>query len=78
MSVTRLCSSLGHERMVKLRTLLTAFTFILKAEAGDFGKGRYISDAACGVWPITMHWVSLPIRAHYACRKEGLCRKLSV
>ncbi len=31
--------------MVKLRTLLTVFTFILKAEARDYGKGRYISDA---------------------------------
>ncbi len=31
--------------MVKLRTLLTVFTFILKAEACDYGKGRYISDA---------------------------------
>ncbi len=41
--------------MVKLRTLLTVFTFILKAEARDYGKGRYISDAACGVRPITMH-----------------------
>ncbi len=30
-SVTRLCSPLGLELMVKLRTLLTAFTFILKA-----------------------------------------------
>ncbi len=31
--------------MVKLRTLLTVFTFILKAEAHDYGKGRNISDA---------------------------------
>ncbi len=43
-SVTRLCSPLGLELMVKLRTLLTVFTFILKAEACDYGKGRYISD----------------------------------
>ncbi len=43
-SVTRLCSSLGLELMVKLRTLLTVFTFILKAEAHDYGKGCYISD----------------------------------
>ncbi len=33
---------------------------------------------ACGVRPITMHWVSWPIRADCACRKEGLCRKRSV
>ncbi len=26
---------------------------ILKAEARDYGKGRYISDAACGVRPVT-------------------------
>ncbi len=52
MSVTRLCSPLGLELMVKLRTLLTAFTFVLKAKACNYGKGRYISDAACGVLPI--------------------------
>ncbi len=40
--------------MVKLRTLLTVFTLILKAEARDYGKGRYISDSACVVRPITM------------------------
>ncbi len=44
-SVTRLCSPLGLELMVKLRTLLTVFTFILKAKALDYGKGRYISDS---------------------------------
>ncbi len=38
-SVTRLCSPLGLELMVKLRTLLTVFTIILKAEARDYGKG---------------------------------------
>ncbi len=54
------------------------FTLILKAEAGDYGKGHYISDAACGVRPITMHCASWPIRADCACQKEGLCRKLSV
>ncbi len=78
MSVTRLCSSFGLELMVKLRTLLTVFTFILKAKACDYGKGRYISDAACGVRPITMHCASWPIIADCACRKEGLCRKLNV
>ncbi len=30
--------------MIKLRTLLTVFTIIVKAEARDYGKGRYISD----------------------------------
>ncbi len=44
-SVTRLCSPLWLDLMVKLRTLLTVFTFILKAKACDYGKGRYISDS---------------------------------
>ncbi len=44
-SVTRLCSPFGLELMVKLTTLLTVFIFTLKAEARDYGKGRYISDA---------------------------------
>ncbi len=57
------------ELMVKLRTLLTAFTLILKAKAHDYGKGRYISDAACGVRPITMHCASWPIRTDCACLK---------
>ncbi len=65
-SVTRLCSPLWLELMVKLRTLLTVFTFILKAKARDYGNGHYISDAACGVRPITMLWVSWPIRADCA------------
>ncbi len=43
-SVTQLCSPLRLELMVKLRTLLTVFTFILKDEALDYGKGCYISD----------------------------------
>ncbi len=61
--------------MVKLRTLLTVFTLVLKAEARDYGKASNNADAACGVRSITMHWVSWPIRADCACRKEGLCRK---
>ncbi len=77
-AVTRLCSPLGLELMVKLRTLLTVFTFILKAEASDYGKGSYISDVACIVRPITIHCASWPIRADCACRKEGLCRKRHV
>ncbi len=69
MSVTRLCSPLGLELVVKVRTLLTVFTLILKAEARDYGKGCYISNVACGVRPITMLWVSWPIRAD--CLSEG-------
>ncbi len=78
MCLSRDCSSFGLELMLKIRTLLTVFTLILKAEACHYGKGRYISDAACGVRPITMHCASWPIRADCACRKEGLCRKRSV
>ncbi len=55
-SVTRICSPLGLELMVKLRTLslhlfiylfvftTVKFKFILKAKACNYGKGRYISD----------------------------------
>ncbi len=43
-SVTRLRSPLRLKLMVKLRTLLTVFTFTLKAEAHNYRKGRYISD----------------------------------
>ncbi len=77
-SVTRLCSSLGLELMVKLRTLLTVFTFILKAKAAIMERGVTFPTRACGVRPITMHCASWPIRADCACRKEGLCRKRSV
>ncbi len=44
MSVRQLCCTLGLELMVKLRPLLTVFIFTSKAEAGDYGKGHYISD----------------------------------
>ncbi len=64
--VTRLCSPCGLVLMVQLRALLTVFTIILKAEARDYGKGRYISDEACGVRPIIMHCASWPIRADCA------------
>ncbi len=38
--ITRLCSPFELELMVKLRTLLTVFTLILKAKAPDYGKGH--------------------------------------
>ncbi len=44
-SVTRLGSPFRLELMVKLRTLLTVFTFILKANARDYCKECYISDS---------------------------------
>ncbi len=43
--LSRDCSLLGLELMVKLTTLLTVFIFTLKAEARDYGKERYISNA---------------------------------
>ncbi len=43
-SVTRLFPS-RLALIGKLRTLLTVFTLILKAEARDYEKGRYISDS---------------------------------
>ncbi len=79
--ITVVCHATVHlELMVKLRTLLTVFTFILKAEARDYGKGRYISDAACGQSQCTVPVGQSTInhRADCACRKEGLCRKRSV
>ncbi len=41
------------ELMLKLRTLLEVFTFILKAEARNYGKGRYISDSC--LWCLANH-----------------------
>ncbi len=76
-SVTRFSFTISSSLRGEQRTLLTVFTFILKAEVHDYGKGRYISDAAC-VRQITMHCASWPIRADCACRKEELCRKPSV
>ncbi len=35
-------------------------------------RGVTFSTRTCGVGPITMHWVSWPIRAECACWKEGL------
>ncbi len=43
MSIT-VCHPLWLELILKLRTLLMVFTFILNAEARDYGKGRYISN----------------------------------
>ncbi len=54
-SVTWLCSPLGLELMVKLRTLLTIFTFILKLKLAIMEGGVTFPTRACGVRPITMH-----------------------
>ncbi len=53
MSVTQLSALLGLELMVKLRTLLTVLTFILKAKARDYGKGSYISNPC--LWCLANH-----------------------
>ncbi len=75
-SVKWLCSPLWLELMVKLRTLLPVFTIIVKANARDYGYVTF-PTRACRVRPIKMLWFSWQIRADFACRKEGLCRKLS-
>ncbi len=41
------------ELMIKLRTLLEVFTFILNAKARNYGKGRYISDKY--LWCLANH-----------------------
>ncbi len=50
-SVTRLCSPFGLELMVKLRTLLTVFIFILIT---IMVRGVTFPTRACGVQPITI------------------------
>ncbi len=40
-------------------------------------RGITFPTSACGVPPITMHCVIWPIRADCACRKEGLCIKMT-
>ncbi len=65
-SVTRLCSPFGLELMVKLTWKLKLVIMV---------RGITFPTCACGVRPITMHWVSWPIRADCTCWKEGLCRK---
>ncbi len=61
------------------RCLSSAYTPLLhcfrgcgvKAEARDYMvRGVPFPMLACGVRPITMHWVSWPIRADCACRKH--------
>ncbi len=45
------------ELMLKLMTLLTVFTLILKAELVIMVRDVTYSDTACGVRPITVHRV---------------------
>ncbi len=47
-SVMRLSSPLWIELMVKLKILLTFFTFILKAKARNYGKA--ITFLTCSLW----------------------------
>ncbi len=64
-SVTWLCSPFGLE-LIKLTWKLKLTIMV---------RGITFPTRACGVRPITMHWVSWPIRADCTCWKEGLCRK---
>ncbi len=73
-SVTRLCSPLGLELMVKLRTLLTVF--ILKDEAHDYGKGSYISNEC--LWCSANHNALGQLANQSRLCLSGLCRKRSV
>ncbi len=57
--------------MVKLRTFLTVFTFILKDEACDYRKGVTFPTNACCFRPFTMHLVSWPIRADCVFERGG-------
>ncbi len=63
------------ELMIKLTDVINCLYIYFESWSADYGKGCYISDAVCGVRPITMLWVSWPIRADCACRKVELCRK---
>ncbi len=65
-SVTRLCSPFGLGLMVKLTWKLK---LAIMVKIFTFPKHAW------GVRPITMHWVSWPIRTDCACQKEGLYRK---
>ncbi len=67
-SVTRLCSPFGL-KLIKLTWKLKLAIMV---------RGVTFLTRAWGVRPITMHWVSWPIRADCTCWKEGLCRKRSV
>ncbi len=67
-SVTWLSSPLGLE-LIKL---------IWNLKLAIMESGLTFPTRAFVVRPITMHWVSWPIRADCACLKEGLCRKRSV
>ncbi len=62
----------------KTKDIINCLYFSFESWSSRLWKGSYISDAACGVRPITMHCASWPIRADCACRKDGLCRNQSV
>ncbi len=64
--------------MVKLRILLTVFIFSLKAEAQNYGKQRYISDAR--LWCSDNHNAldQLANQNRLCLSKGGFCRKRHV
>ncbi len=57
------------ELMVKLRTLLTVFTFIVKAEIRVYWKGRYISDSC--LWCSTNHYALCQLANQSRLRLSG-------
>ncbi len=62
----------------KTKDIINCLYFSFESWSSQLWKGSYISDTDCDVRPITMHWVSWPIRADCACWKEGFCRKQMV
>ncbi len=57
------------ELMVKLRTSLTVFTFILKAKASYYGKGRYIYDSC--LWCSANHYALCQLANQSRLRLSG-------
>ncbi len=53
----------------KTKDIINCLYITFKAEARDYGKGRYISDVRCGVRPITMPLCQL---ANQSRLQEGL------
>ncbi len=70
-SNTRLCSPLELELMIKLRTLLTLFTLVLKAEASDYGMGalHFQRSLWCSANHNALH--QLANQSGLCCLKEG-------
>ncbi len=63
---------------VKTKDIINCLYLFWKLKLTIVVRGVTFPTSACGVGPITMLWVSWPIRTDCACRKGGLCRKRSV